>query len=104
MMLEGSCHCGAVRFKVSSPHPYPFNVCYCRICRKTAGAGGSAINLSADNATLDHERSFFTGNAFFNQGWVRAPASTEARDGLGPLFNARWSSNRAVTSRVVSRS
>ena len=52
MLLEGSCHCGAVRFTVESPHPFPFNVCYCSICRKTAGAGGSAINLSAKFDTL----------------------------------------------------
>ena len=45
MRLEGSCHCGAVRFTVEAPHPYPFSLCYCSICRKTAGAGGHAINL-----------------------------------------------------------
>jgi hypothetical protein len=39
MLLEGSCHCGAVHFSVESEHPYPFNLCYCSICRKTAGAG-----------------------------------------------------------------
>lgn len=32
---------------------------------------------------------FFVGNSFFNQNWVTAPASTTARDGLGPLFNSR---------------
>ena len=32
---------------------------------------------------------FFTGNSLFNQNWVTAPASTTARDGLGPTFNAR---------------
>ena len=32
---------------------------------------------------------FFVGNSFFNRNWVVAPASTRARDGLGPLFNAR---------------
>ena len=47
MKLEGSCHCGAVRFTVEAPHPYPFNLCYCSICRKTAGGGGFAINLGA---------------------------------------------------------
>jgi hypothetical protein len=53
MRLEGSCHCGAVRFTLRSPHPYPFNLCYCSICRKTAGGGGYAINLGGDYATLD---------------------------------------------------
>ena len=40
---------------------------------------------------LDREREllFFVGNSFFNQNWVAAPASTEARDGLGPFFNSR---------------
>jgi len=52
MQLRGSCHCGAVRFRVESAHPYPFMRCYCSICRKTAGAGGFAINLSADCRTL----------------------------------------------------
>lgn len=32
---------------------------------------------------------FFVGNSLFSQNWVEAPASTTARDGLGPLFNAR---------------
>ena len=53
MLLKGSCHCGAVTFTVDSPHPYPFNLCYCGICRKTAGAGGFAINLSARFETLE---------------------------------------------------
>ena len=53
MELKGSCHCGAVRFSVHSPHPYPFNLCYCSICRKTAGGGGYAINLGANYSTLE---------------------------------------------------
>ncbi len=52
MKLEGSCHCGSVRFTVESEHPYPFNVCYCSICRKTTGGSGSAINLGARFDTL----------------------------------------------------
>ena len=52
MLLEGSCHCGAVRFRLRSPHPYPFNLCYCSICRKTAGGGGYAINLGAKAGSL----------------------------------------------------
>ena len=53
MLLEGSCHCRAVRFSVHSAHPYPFNLCYCSICRKTAGGGGFAINLGGERDTLE---------------------------------------------------
>ena len=52
MRLEGSCHCKRVTFTVDSAHPYPFNICYCEICRKTAGSGGFAINLGAEFSTL----------------------------------------------------
>lgn len=52
MHLKGSCHCKAVTFSVESEAPYPFNRCYCEVCRKTAGAGGYAINIGADFETL----------------------------------------------------
>lgn len=55
MQLDGSCHCSAVTFSVQSKYPYPFNRCYCSVCRKIAGGGGYAINLSADNKTLTVE-------------------------------------------------
>ena len=53
MKLEGSCHCGAVRFSLQSRTPQPYMLCYCSICRKTAGGGGYAINLGGDAATLE---------------------------------------------------
>ncbi len=55
MLLSGSCHCGCVRFTLRSAHPYPFNLCYCSICRKTAGGGGYAINLGGryDSLTVE---------------------------------------------------
>lgn len=53
MWLDGSCHCGAVAFRVFAPHPYPFARCYCSICRKTAGGGGYAINIGADSSSLE---------------------------------------------------
>lgn len=52
MQLEGSCQCGAVRFRVRSAQPYPYQRCYCTVCRKTQGGGGYAINLGADAETL----------------------------------------------------
>ena len=57
MRLEGSCHCGAVRFSLTSQTPYPYMRCYCSICRKTAGGGGYAINLmgAADSLKIHGE-------------------------------------------------
>lgn len=52
MQLEGSCRCGAVRFSLASHTPCPYQLCYCSICRKTAGGGGFAINIMGDAETL----------------------------------------------------
>ena len=47
----------------------------------------NAFSLPAGNLGILRRDSFFIGNAFFKQPWVSSPASTKARDGLGPLFN-----------------
>lgn len=52
LTLKGSCRCGAVAFSVESHAPVPYQLCYCSICRKSAGGGGYAINIHADAATL----------------------------------------------------
>src|SRR5262245_47578453 len=52
MLIEGSCRCEAVRYSVRSHTPYPYQLCYCTICRKTAGGGGFAINIMGDVRTL----------------------------------------------------
>lgn len=52
MKLKGSCHCQAVTFTVNSDNYYPYQLCYCSICRKTQGGGGFAINLSAEAESL----------------------------------------------------
>ena len=52
MKISGSCHCGAVGYQVDSDGPYPYQKCYCSICRKTSGGEGYAINLLADARTL----------------------------------------------------
>ena len=51
--------------------------------------GRNAFELSARNLNNEERRTFEVGDSFFNQNWVTAPASTEARDGLGPTFNAQ---------------
>jgi hypothetical protein len=37
---------------VKSDNFYPYQLCYCSICRKTQGGGGFAINLSARAQSL----------------------------------------------------
>ncbi|MGR9079094.1 di-heme oxidoreductase family protein [Rhizobium leguminosarum] len=48
----------------------------------------SFSHISA-NIPFDEEQNFKLGNALFRKLWVSAPSSTQASDGLGPLFNAR---------------
>ena len=48
-----------------------------------------AFSLPLPGLPPEQETRFFVGNSFFNRNWVIAPSSTPARDGLGPLFNAR---------------
>ena len=52
-------------------------------------AGRNAFGQPIDSLTREERRAFAVGNNFFNDNWVTAPASTEGRDGLGPLFNAQ---------------
>ena len=52
-------------------------------------AGRNAFGQPIDTLTREERRAFAVGNNFFNDNWVTAPASTEGRDGLGPLFNAQ---------------
>jgi CxxC motif-containing protein (DUF1111 family) len=60
------------------------------------GAGTSKKRVNADsfsqssaNITFEEEATFKLGNGLFRKTWVSAPSSTQASDGLGPLFNAR---------------
>ncbi len=51
--------------------------------------GPNAFGQQAPALAGLQELEFYVGNSFFNQNWVVAPASASARDGLGPLYNAR---------------
>lgn len=50
-------------------------------------SGQNAFSLPAANLPMSMRLDFSVGNSFFRNPWVQAPASTDARDGLGPLFN-----------------
>lgn len=53
MQLDGSCRCGRVQFSLASHTPTPYQLCYCSICRKTAGGGGFAINIMGEADSLE---------------------------------------------------
>ena len=43
----------------------------------------------SDNLPFEDEENFKLGKALFEKLWVSTPSSTQASDGLGPLYNAR---------------
>lgn len=51
--------------------------------------GAMAFELHFPSLPIPLRAAFQSGNSFFEQNWVASPASTKARQGLGPLFNAR---------------
>ena len=51
--------------------------------------GKNAFSFPAANLSEAERARFVVGNSFFKRNWVAAPASTTARDGLGPHFIAR---------------
>ncbi|TNC50841.1 thiol oxidoreductase [Rubellimicrobium rubrum] len=57
----------------------------------TVRARGTADAFSqpSGNMSFEGELDFKVGNGLFRKTWVSSPSSTQASDGLGPLFNAR---------------
>lgn len=49
----------------------------------------ASFMLPAQNLAADAKPLFHSGKALAHQPWVKAPTTTGARDGLGPLYNAR---------------
>ncbi len=94
MKLEGSCHCGAVRFSLASHTPYPYNLCYCAICRKTAGGGGFAINIMgvADTLKIEGEEAITVYRAADNERrhLEEDGLSTARRSFCGRCGSALW--------------
>jgi CxxC motif-containing protein (DUF1111 family) len=67
--------------------PYEANAGGAATTRRTTGA--DAFSQPSANLTFAQELEFKVGNGLFRRFWVSAPSSTEASDGLGPLYNAR---------------
>lgn len=55
----------------------------------THAVSTNAFSFFSQNLSFEDQQRFVIGNGFFRKTWVSSPASTEASDGLGPLFNAR---------------
>ena len=51
--------------------------------------GRDAFSQPSASMSFAERSDFFVGNGLFKRLWVSAPSSTQAADGLGPLFNAR---------------
>ena len=55
----------------------------------TRAAAERAFSHASSQMAFARREDFHLGEALFSKLWVSAPASTQASDGLGPLFNAR---------------
>jgi CxxC motif-containing protein (DUF1111 family) len=81
--------CGlGIQSLTAAPQPDPLG-------EKTGGdttvyaTGRNSFSFPAANLEDPERTRFVIGNSFFKRNWVEAPASTKARDGLGPHFIAR---------------
>jgi len=92
MRLDGSCHCGNVRFRVESHTPYPYMRCYCSICRKTQGGGGYAINIMGEATTLKVRGGKYLSvyRARLSEGAGRKRTSSARRHFCGRCGSALW--------------
>ena len=55
----------------------------------TGTPDGNAFSRFSQNLSFEQESDFNIGDSLFTKIWVSSPSSTQASDGLGPLFNAR---------------
>jgi CxxC motif-containing protein (DUF1111 family) len=69
--------------------PEPFEAMAGGATTSTAPADANAFSQFSANLDFAAREQFSLGNALFSKLWVAAPSSTQASDGLGPLYNAR---------------
>ncbi|MGV1987485.1 di-heme oxidoredictase family protein [Agrobacterium sp. 22-221-1] len=69
--------------------PEPFEAMAGGATTSTSKADSGAFSHPSATMPLERKQDFKLGNALFQKLWVSSPSSTQASDGLGPLFNAR---------------
>ena len=69
--------------------PEPFETLQGGAATSRKRVNQDAFSQSSANLTFEEEGTFKLGNGLFRKVWVSSPSSTQASDGLGPLFNAR---------------
>lgn len=73
--------------------PEPFELMQGGAGTSRKHADRDAFSHPSANITFEEEATFKLGNAIFRKNWVSSPSSTQASDGLGPLFNERACQN-----------
>ena len=69
--------------------PQPFEELPAGAATVRARTDADAFSQPSGNIDFERELDFKVGNGLFKKVWVAAPSSTQASDGLGPLYNAR---------------
>jgi CxxC motif-containing protein (DUF1111 family) len=69
--------------------PEPFEANPGGAATTTAIIDHNAFSHPSANLSFEGRQTFAVGNGIFRKNWVSSPSSTEASDGLGPLYNAR---------------
>ncbi|MBP7001307.1 di-heme oxidoredictase family protein [Amaricoccus sp.] len=75
----------------AAPEPFETNPGGAATNRRRPDA--NAFSFSSANLDFAKELDFKVGNGIFRKLWVSAPSSTQASDGLGPIFNSRACQN-----------
>ncbi|NSZ72331.1 di-heme oxidoredictase family protein [Agrobacterium tumefaciens] len=69
--------------------PEPFEAMSGGATTSTHKADSGAFSHPSATMPFERKQDFKLGNALFQKLWVSSPSSTQASDGLGPLYNAR---------------
>jgi len=103
MRLEGSCRCGAISFSVDSNTPYPYQRCYCSICRKSAGSGGYAINIMGRAETSGSKANARSGCGMRRSTAIRARPTGITASAAAPRSGSATSNGLSWCTRLPRR-